>query len=113
MSWRSGIIEPRRAILEELGYRDFDWHVYTGDTDRNQRDKSATALADNVLSNTQGREHLIVLMHDTWDKVTTLEALPIIINGLREQGYTFDILRNYPIDVVYATYEESGMQNIE
>jgi len=96
MGRNSSIIEPRREILAELDYRDFDWHIDTGDARASQEDKSAPALVDNVLNNTRGREHLIVLMHDTRDKITTLEALPIIIEGLREQGYVFDIIRNYP-----------------
>ena len=95
MSRGSSIIAPRRAILEELGYRDFDWHVDSGDARIGNNDRRAVSLTNNVLRNTRNREQLIVLMHDTWDKRTTLEALPMIIEGLREQGYTFDILRNY------------------
>ena len=95
MSRNSSIIAPRREILEELGYRDFDWHVDAGDARSSQVDKSAIALTDNVLNNTRGRGQLIVLMHDISDKWTTLEALPMMIAGLREQGYSFDILLNY------------------
>ena len=94
MGRSSGIVAPRREILEELGYNYFDWNSDTGDAGRSA-DKSAAALTRNVLRNTQGRERLIVLMHDTRDKKTTLEALPLIIEGLREQGYVFDVLRNY------------------
>ena len=95
MGRKSSIIEPRREFLKEIGYRDFDWHVDTGDANSNQKDKSAAALTARVLNNTRDRERLIVLMHDTSSKSTTLEALPGIIAGLREQGYSFDILRNY------------------
>jgi len=95
MGRSSKIIDPRREILAELGYRDFDWHVDSGDAHPNQKDKSAEALTLRVLDNTRGRNQLIVLMHDAKGKSTTLEALPLIIKGLREQGYSFDILRNY------------------
>lgn len=98
MSRTSEVITPRREILTELGYRDFDWNVESGDANSKQKDKSADALTENVLNNTRGRKQLIVLMHDSKGKETTLEALPLIISGLREQGYTFDILRNYPIE---------------
>ena len=94
MGRASSIIAPRHALLEELGYRYFNWHIDIGDA-RAQTDKRAAALTDNVLNNTRGREQLIILMHDSWDKRTTLEALPMIIAGLREQGYSFDIMRNY------------------
>ena len=95
MGRKASIVDPRREFLAEQGFRDFDWHVDTGDANSNQKDKSAEALSGRVLDNTRDREQLIILMHDTSSKVTTLEALPIIISGLREQGYTFDILRNY------------------
>jgi len=95
MGRKSSIVDPRREFLAEHGYRDFDWHVDTGDANTNLKDKSADALTQRVLDNTRDREQLIVLMHDTKSKTTTLEALPMIISGLREQGYTFDIMRNY------------------
>ena len=95
MGRSSATLEPRRAFLDEVGYRYFDWNSDTGDARSGQTDKSAAALTANVLRNTNGRERLIVIMHDTGDKRTTLEALPRIISGLREQGYVFDILRNY------------------
>ena len=95
MGRRASIVDPRRAILEDMGYSYFDWNIDTGDANSNQRDKSAAALTNNVLNNTRGRDRIIVLLHDTSDKTTSLEALPAIISGLREQGYVFDILRNY------------------
>ena len=95
MGRNASIVDPRRAILEEMGYRYFDWNIDTGDANSRQADRSAAALTNNVLNNTNGRERIVVLMHDTSDKATTLEALPMIIAGLREQGYVFDVLRNY------------------
>ena len=95
MSHRSAIIGPRREILKELGYKDYDWDVDSGDSNANVVDKSAANLARNVLRYTRGREQIIILMHDINGKRTTLEALPIIIKGLRDQGYSFDIIRYY------------------
>jgi len=95
MGHSSAVIEPRREILKGLGYSDYSWDVDTGDSRVGQVDKSAAALTANVLKYTRGREQLIVLMHDTQSKKTTLEALPLIIKGLRDQGYIFDVLRNY------------------
>jgi len=89
------VIGKRKAALEEMGYRYFNWHIDSGDA-RSHTDKSATALTNNVLNNTRDREHVIILMHDSAGRSSTLKALPMIIEGLRKQGYTFDILRNYP-----------------
>jgi peptidoglycan/xylan/chitin deacetylase (PgdA/CDA1 family) len=92
----SDIISPRRALLAELGYREFGWDIDSGDANPAQSDRSAATLANNVLNNTRNRDHLIILMHDSGGRRTTLEALPAIIAGLREKGYSFDIMRNYP-----------------
>jgi len=96
MSWRSDTVRERIEVLMELGYSHFDWHIDSGDADSSLPDHSAERLAGNVLNNTNEREHIIILMHDFKWRQTTLEALPIIITGLREQGYRFDILSNYP-----------------
>ena len=89
------IIAEREELLAEYGYRYFNWTVDSRDAHPKQTDKSADALTSNVLDKTRGRDKLIVLMHDTKSKTTTLEALPQIISGLREQGYSFDVLQNY------------------
>jgi len=98
MSHGSGTIEPRREILAELGLRDFDWHIDSGDARAGQIDRSAAGLTANVLNNTRNRNHLIILMHDSQGKSTTVAALPMIIAGLREQGYRFDVISNFPLN---------------
>jgi len=82
---------PRVDVLRELGYRHFDWDI---DTDDWRRGRTPEEIVETVLTNTKGKEHVIILMHDTYER--TLEALPAIIAGLREQGYIFDIVRNHP-----------------
>jgi len=85
------IRNPRIDVLRELGYRHFDWDI---DTDDWRRGRTPEDIVNTVMENTKGKEHVIILMHDTYEK--TLEALPAIIAGLREQGYIFDIVRNHP-----------------
>jgi len=96
MSWNSDEIEARIDVIEKLGYKHFDWHIDSGDAHPRQTDKSAQTLVSNVLENTNDIEHVIILMHDSGNKNTSLEALPAIIKGLREQGYIFGLLKNYP-----------------
>jgi len=96
MSWRRDVINQRIEELEVMGYTHFDWHIDSGDAYAAQADKSAQALADNVINEMNGRDHVIILLHDFKWRQSTLEALPIIINGLREQGYVFDVISNYP-----------------
>ena len=95
MGKKSEIIEPRKKILEDLGYRWFDWNASTGDSDSGPDGKNVEALVSNVVDKTKDREKLIILMHDSADKTATPEALSFIIEKLKEQGYGFDVLRNY------------------
>ena len=94
----ASVISERRKALDELGYRDFSWDIDSGDANPYAADRSADGITKHVLGSTRDKEHLVILFHDTRDKETTLEALPVIIEGLREQDYGFDILRNYPQD---------------
>jgi len=96
MSWRSDTIRERIEVLEELGYIYFDWHIDSRDAHSAQTDLSPETLAANVLDYTNDSDHIIILMHDFRYRQTSLEALPIIITGLREMGYKFDIISNYP-----------------
>jgi len=96
MSWSRDVIKSRIEVLEDHGYKYFDWHVDSRDGTSRQADNSAQAITNIILGTTDGREHVIILMHDFKWRDTTLEALPAIINGLREQGYAFDTISNYP-----------------
>lgn len=97
---KKGIVEQRAAILAENGYRYYDWDVSTADTDPNLAKYGDEAhvvdlLVNNVVNGTKGKNQLIVLMHDDVTKTYTAKALPRIIEGLKEQGYRFDVLTNY------------------
>ena len=96
MTWSRDIRNPRIEVINNLGYKYYDWHIDSGDAHALQTDKAAETIASNVLEETRGREHVIILLHDYSTRATTLEALPMIIDGLRRQGYEFDIISNYP-----------------
>jgi peptidoglycan/xylan/chitin deacetylase (PgdA/CDA1 family) len=91
----ANILAPRLELLEALNYRHFNWDVTTGDTDTSPAGKEVDVLVNNVILNTLNRRKLIILMHDTADKTSTVQALPMIIEALKEMGYTFDTLVNY------------------
>ncbi|NLX63502.1 MAG: polysaccharide deacetylase family protein [Clostridiaceae bacterium] len=99
-SWDKDVIKARVGVLANLGYRYFDWNSSMGDTATNLKkygtdEQIANILANNVLKNTKGKDKLIILMHDSAGKKYSAMALPIVIEGLREQGYEFDVLTNY------------------
>jgi len=95
--WRAGNgLSNRIDVIQAFGYRHYQWHVDPEDWRRN---KSAEDITKDILDNTAGREHVIILMHDYVHSQATLEALPEIIKGLREQGYTFDTAKNFPPNI--------------
>jgi peptidoglycan/xylan/chitin deacetylase (PgdA/CDA1 family) len=96
MSWGRDVINPRLDVLTDLGYRYFDWHVDPSDwrSSTSAAEISKEVLEQTVAQTAQGREHIIILLHDRYKR--TLDALPGIITSLREKGYEFDIIRNFP-----------------
>ena len=85
------IRNPRIDAINELDYRHFDWDI---DTDDWRRGTTPEDIVKTIMENTNKKEHVIILMHDTYER--TLQALPEVISGLKSQGYTFDVLRNHP-----------------
>lgn len=77
------------------GYKYFDWNVTSGDATVAGGVLPKDTIVKNVLSTTRNRKNIIVLMHDTASKNTTVQALPDIIEGLAAQGYKFGVLSKY------------------
>ena len=102
------VIEERRMALAEIGYREFVWCVDPQDWRDHVRAKGGRNLANLVLYQVGGlsdRRHINILFHDT--SGTTVSALPYVIAGLRERGFTFDINRNFPLsDAEIEIFEE-------
>lgn len=55
-------------------------------------DDGPSANTPAVLSGSKNKQKAIILMHDSQVKTTTVQALPAIIEGLRRQGFSFDVL---------------------
>jgi peptidoglycan/xylan/chitin deacetylase (PgdA/CDA1 family) len=73
------------SIAAGLGLTQTLWNVDPTDWKR----PGVSAIVNNVLANSRGRG-VIVLMHDGGgDRSQTVAALPLIITGLRNQGYQF------------------------
>ena len=84
--------------LNDNGYTYFDWNAESKDAE----DLSLTPeeLKCNVLNYVNSNEgNSIVLMHDLDKHYNTVEALPLIIEALKEEGYTIS-----PIDDTTPTF---------
>ena len=82
----AGLMSRLRSECADHGYIYFDWNNDSGDA--NGKKYSPSEIAGNVLYSTKGKETVVILMHQTAPKVSTYDALPQIIKGLRDQGYT-------------------------
>lgn len=72
-------------VLDELDMRYCDWNQYAGDAVNPPL--SSDKILSNSLNGVDKQESVILLMHDTANKDTTVQALPDIIAGLRARGF--------------------------
>lgn len=95
MSWK-GIAEADAYLLED-GIEYIDWNAMNGDSEPTaRRPKDPEALAAFVMESliyTNVKEVMVVLMHDAENKSMTTASLPMIIDTLRAEGYSFGILK--------------------
>ncbi len=94
-----GIMSVLVEEVEKQGYAYFDWNVDSNDANASKMQvidgKKRTpkdTIVKSVLNNAKGKDKICVLMHDIAVKTTTAEALPEIIEGLKEMGYRFEAL---------------------
>ena len=80
-------------------YEYYDWNVCPGDA--MPVAKSARTLIDNTLRQAHGKSRIIVLLHDAPNMRSTAEALPEIIKGLREMGFTFAVITPETIPIQF------------
>lgn len=85
--------------VDAAGYLVYDWNVSIDDaiaplvpTDK---------LVQNVKRQVPGKDRVIILMHDAPGKTTTVDALPQIIQYLKQEGYTFRILSSKVAPILF------------
>lgn len=77
-------------LMDSNNYLIYDWNVSSGDGSPvlpPQKD-----IIKNILTQARYRDEAVILMHDSPAKPTTLAALPEVIDGLRQEGFTFAVL---------------------
>nr|WP_243236934.1 polysaccharide deacetylase family protein [Heliobacterium chlorum] len=79
----------RRCIDE--GYDYFDWNVDSKDSEKPVQSKET--ITSSVKEQVSNKNTAVILFHDLSAKKTTVEALPEIIEHLKSQGFTFEVLR--------------------
>ena len=88
MSWKG--MEPLDEYLNENKMASIDWNALNADAQG--RKKSAAELVDYTIKSSEGKEMVVLLMHDTYGKEETAKALPQIIKYFKDNGYEFKTL---------------------
>lgn len=96
--YQKGIMTRLTKQVEEKGYTYFDWNCSSGDANGNGI--PAAKLLRNIQAETKHMNgHIVVLMHDSQAKTTTVEALPEILTYFESKGFTFEVLTPETPDV--------------
>ena len=75
-----------REHFKSYGVAYTNWNCLTGDAEgKNTKEE----CIQEFMETKEGRNSLVVLMHDSNEKTQTVEALPDIIMQLKNEGYTF------------------------
>ena len=88
MSWKN--MEPLDNYLSENNMASIDWNALNEDAQG--RKKSADELVQCAIKSSEGKEMVVLLMHDTYKKEETAKALPQIIKYFKDNGYVFKTL---------------------
>lgn len=85
--------------VDAAGYLVYDWNVSIDDALAPL--VPADQLVHNVKRQVPGKDKVIMLMHDAPGKTTTVDALPQIIQYLKQEGYTFGILSSKAAPILF------------
>lgn len=75
-------------LLEQNDILYVDWNSLTGDSEK--ANPTEEYLMENLQKTSDGKNSLVILMHDSQSKRITVDFLPKVIEYLRQQGYEFD-----------------------
>lgn len=79
--------ERQTALIREKGYRVAGWNAVNGDEEI--PGAHADILVEETVKTSQGKNSVVLLMHDSAHHKETAAALPRIIEYYRGQGYEF------------------------
>ena len=81
------IKQEAKQLLYDNNIVNIDWNALTGDAETQHPVEEE--LMEKLKQTTEGKNSVVILMHDAQAKKVTADMLPQIIAYLREQGYEF------------------------
>ena len=88
ISWQK--TEPLDDYLISNNMASIDWNALNADAEGAK--KNADQLYEHAVKSGQGKNLVVLLMHDTYGKEETVKALDKIIKYYKSQGYSFKTL---------------------
>ncbi|MBU5590353.1 polysaccharide deacetylase [Clostridium sp. MSJ-4] len=79
--------DPYKKVLEKINMKYIDWNALNGDAEYHE--VPLEAQLQKIKETVLGKKEVVILLHDSSTKSTTLEALPHIIDYLKNEGYQF------------------------
>ena len=76
-----------KEVLLQNGILNIDWNALSGDAEGN--DLPVEVLMARLTETVGEKNNIVLFMHDSQQKTTTVEALPQIIAFFRDRGYEF------------------------
>ena len=95
-----GVYQEIIAEMTRRGFVYFDWNRMSGDAVRGN--VPAETLVENALDRADSLRRVILLMHDSTRFTNVVEALPQIIEGYQEAGFSFAALTPEVKPVIYS-----------
>ena len=92
--------QEAKQLLNENGILNIDWNALSGDAEK--QNPTPEYLMERIRVTSEGKNSIVVLMHDAAAKKTTADMLPEIIAYYREQGYEFKSF----YDIFNTNYEQ-------
>ena len=80
------IKQQSKALLKENGVVHLDWNCLSKDAEGAY---SKEALLENIKETASGKNSIVILMHDSSDKILTYEILKDVIQYFRDNEYEF------------------------
>jgi peptidoglycan/xylan/chitin deacetylase (PgdA/CDA1 family) len=81
------MLKKIKTKLNNNNIKYVDWNVSSADAA--METVPTSLIKNNVISQCRGKKFVVILMHDSNTKTTTVEALPEVIEYLKSNGYAF------------------------
>lgn len=78
-----------KQFLRQNGIVSLDWNALSRDA---EGARTKEAILQSIIETVADKKSVVILMHDSSDKILTYETLPDVIKYLRDNGYEFKTL---------------------